>query len=203
MDTDVPTLDHTETPILRLDSQSTCDNLEGPRSARETLDSKSPITSVDFDDSITSTIAAAEQEKRDSSKPFKENLFSVIRDLLNRVGKHRWSERPRTYLVLRMIDQIQAMDGFVLEGLRDIHIPYTEERLPGCLASPSSRYAFLENQSLVMSSRAADLVCRGPHRHLSKFWLSRPCCPFLTLAQAMQMFTSLSWAYWAKVARVR
>lgn len=177
MDTDVPTLDQIGTPILCENRQSIFDDLERPHPAGQTLDTTSPISSVDFDNAMTSTIAMAEREKRDPSKPFKENHFSIIRDLLDRVGKHRWSERPRTYLVLRMIDQVRAMDGFVLEGLRDIHFPYTEERLPGCLANPSSRYAFLEKQSLVMSSRAADLVCRGPHRHLSKIWFSRSFLP--------------------------
>lgn len=111
-------------------------------------------------------------KKKDPSKRFKEEDFLKIRDLLDQVGKPRWSERPRTYLILWLIDEVQAMDGFVLEGLKDIHMPYTEERLPRCLISPGSRHAFLDKQSLVMSSRGADLVSRGPHRHLSK---NKPC----------------------------
>ena len=62
------------------------------------------------------------------------------------------------------------MDGFVLEGLKDIGFPYTEEHLPNCVGSSSSRHAFINKQSVVMSVRAADLVRRGPHRHLGTFY---------------------------------
>ncbi|KAL8690966.1 MAG: hypothetical protein Q9218_003704 [Villophora microphyllina] len=130
------------------------------------------ISFEDFEIAMSSSIAAAEREKKDPTKPFKEEDFIYVRSLLCQVGKGRWSERPRTYLVLRLIDEMQAMDGFVLEGLKDIHFPYTEERLPKCLLSPSSRYAFINKQSLVTSSRAADLVCQGPHRHLSMIYQS-------------------------------
>ena len=121
----------------------------------------------DFENALSSTITDAVREKSGPEKSFKEEVFIKIGRLLGQVGKLRWAERPGTYFVLRMIDEVQAMDGFVLEGLKDIHFPYTEKLLPTCLASPSSRHAFLSKQSLVMSSRAVDLIRGGPHRHFS------------------------------------
>lgn len=132
----------------------------------------------DFEKVLSSTIADAIREKSDPGKPFKEEEFIKIGKLLGQVGKLRWAERPRTYFVLRMIDEVQAMDGFVLEGLKDIHFPYNEKLLPTCLASPSSRHAFISKQSLVMSSRAADLVRGGPHRHFSGY----EDCPLTSIA---------------------
>lgn len=117
---------------------------------------------------MSSAIAAAEARKKDPRKPFQEEDFTTIRRLLLQVGKPSWSERPRTYLVLRLIDEISAIEGFVLEGLKDIHFPYTEERLPKVISSVGKRHAFLEKQKLVMSNKIADLVRGGPHRHLSK-----------------------------------
>ena len=129
----------------------------------------SPLLSFkDFEQLMSSTITHAEVRKRNPTKPFKEEDFINIRSLLDQVGKTRWSERPRTYLILRLIDEVQAMDGFVLEGLKDVQIPYTEERLPKCLSSPGSRHAFIQTQSLVMSTRGSDLVSGGRHRHFSK-----------------------------------
>ena len=161
------------------------------------------ISSEKFETTMSIMIAMAQSEKKDPSKRFKEDDILKIKGLLEQVGKPRWSERPRTYLVLWLIDEVQAMDGFVLEGLKDIHMPYTEERLPGCLISPGSRHAFLDKQLLVLSSRGADLVSRGPHRHLSE---DRRCVVKLSAdtAQAkMLISTSPSSGTWAKVVKVR
>ena len=151
---------------------------------------------------MSTMVAMAQSEKKDPSKRFKEEDFLKIKGLLEQVGKPRWSERPRTYLVLWLIDEVQAMDGFVLEGLKDIHMPYTEERLPRCLVSPGSRHAFLDKQLLVLSSRGADLVSRGPHRHLSKDrrFAANFCAD--KIQAKMPISTSPSFGTWAKVVKV-
>ena len=64
------------------------------------------MSSGDFENAISSMITIAEREKQDSAKPFREEDFIKIRGLLEQVGKHRWNERPRTYLVLRLIDEV-------------------------------------------------------------------------------------------------
>ena len=62
------------------------------------------------------------------------------------------------------------MSEFLIEGCKDIHIPYSGEGLPKCFHKKSIhlKESFLDKQSLVMSDRNADLVRGGPHRHFSK-----------------------------------
>jgi hypothetical protein len=115
------------------------------------------------------TIQEAEARTTTPGKPYAEEDFTEISRLLSLVGKPQWSERPRTYLVLRSIGEVQAMGSFILEQLNDIHFPYTEATLPKCcLSSPGARHSFIQKQSLVFSPRPADLVLGGPHRHLGK-----------------------------------
>ena len=118
---------------------------------------------------MSSVIATAETHRKGALKPFQEEDFTNIRRLLLKVGKPHWSERPRTYLVLRLIGEVQAMAGFVFEGLKDIHFPYTEEHLPSVLSSRNSRYEFRAKQTLVLSSKGTDIVEGGPHRNLGRF----------------------------------
>ena len=112
-------------------------------------------------------IATAEALSKTPEKLYSEENIAEIGRLLTLVGKPTWSERPRTYLVLRSIREVQAMGSFIVEQLSDINFPYTEANLPkSCISSPGSRHSFLQNQSRVFSQRPADLVLGGPHRHL-------------------------------------
>lgn len=126
------------------------------------------ITSEEFETAISNAITNAEERKGNPSKPFRDEDFDAFATLLKQAGKQSWSERPRTYLVLRIISEIRSMDDFVMEGCKDIHLPYAANRLPNAL-SPSARQSFLDNQFLVLSPKSADLVQGGPHRHLGMF----------------------------------
>ena len=96
---------------------------------------------------------------------FTDSDFDKIGRLLTQVGKPQWSNRPRTYAVLRMIDQIDLFDAFILEGLKDIAFPYTNDRLPNSL-NPTVKAKFLQAQNLVLT-KASDLEkSDGRHRHL-------------------------------------
>jgi hypothetical protein len=96
---------------------------------------------------------------------FVDSDFDMISRLLGQVGKPQWSYRPRTYAVLRMIDRIDLFDTFILEGLKDIALPYTDSRLPTSL-SLTARSKFLQAQDLVLT-KASDLEkSDGRHRHL-------------------------------------
>lgn len=87
-----------------------------------------------------------------------------ISQLLQRLGKREWSLRPRTYAVLRMINRVDTMRAFVLEGLYDISIPYSEKTLPSGLESVAARSKFLELQCLVMTTEGVDLESgKGTH----------------------------------------
>jgi hypothetical protein len=91
--------------------------------------------------------------------------FDAIGRLLYQVGKQEWSHRPRTYAVLRMIDRIDLLDTFILDGLKDIAFPYVDSRLPTSL-NPTAKARFLQAQKLVLT-KASDLEkSDGRHRHL-------------------------------------
>lgn len=131
------------------------------------------ISSEEFETAMTNAIRNAEARKRASHKPFGDEDFDAFATLLKQVGKQAWSERPRTYLVLRLIGENRLMDEFVLEGCKDIHFPYIERRLPNALANSTSKQSFLDMQYLVLSPKSADLVQGGPHRHLGMLLRSR------------------------------
>ncbi|KAI9780173.1 MAG: hypothetical protein M1839_007010 [Geoglossum umbratile] len=96
----------------------------------------------------------------------KEFEFLRIARFLERSGKPEWSLRPRTYTVLRMINRVDVMGSFVSEGLYDISLPYSEKTLPDVFDSPTARSKFLEFQSLVLATQAADIESgEGRHRH--------------------------------------
>jgi hypothetical protein len=52
--------------------------------------------------------------------------------------------------VLRLIDRVDVMDSFVLDGVLDIQFPYEEYQLPQTL-SATSRARFLNTQALALS----------------------------------------------------
>ena len=85
-------------------------------------------------------------------KPFSERDCSRISELLQTLGKTEWSRVPRTYAVLKMVNQVHAMDAFLGLGCNDMFFPYTEASLPEALGSRHARTKFLELQSLVLST---------------------------------------------------
>lgn len=90
-------------------------------------------------------------------------------DLLKGVAKVDWAKRPRTYIVLRMIGRVDAMDSFVEQDLRDIHFPYTQKRLPGSLTDMSDRLRFVDAQSLVLTpAKYIEDIEDGRHVHFRK-----------------------------------
>ncbi|KAI9767148.1 MAG: hypothetical protein M1839_004621 [Geoglossum umbratile] len=96
---------------------------------------------------------------------FADSHFDTISRLLSQVGKPQWSQRPRTYAVLRMIGRVDLFDAFVLDGLKDITFPYADSRLPASL-SPTAKAQFLQAQKMVLT-KASDLEkSDGRHRHL-------------------------------------
>ncbi|KAF2191014.1 hypothetical protein K469DRAFT_696765 [Zopfia rhizophila CBS 207.26] len=99
------------------------------------------------------------------STPLDEAVFDRIRKLLDLVGQTEWSKRPRTYILLLMIDRLDAMDAFVNANLFDIQFPYHESRLMTPLDDQESRERFLELQALVLT-KATDVEKRD-HKHFN------------------------------------
>ncbi|KAK5117821.1 hypothetical protein LTR85_008796 [Meristemomyces frigidus] len=131
-------------------------------------DAARPLGYEEFEGIMSALVSKAEATKATPDKPYSDNDFDEICKLLLRVGKPVWSQRPRTYLILRMIDEVDAMGGFVVDGRKDVHLPYSESNLPDCLTSVSARQSFLQKQKLVLSQKHLDIIKGGPHRHFGE-----------------------------------
>lgn len=108
--------------------------------------------------------SASDATNSNGSSAYPDEVFDKVSRYLVQAGKLPWSLRPRTYIVLRLINRLDSMPAFILDGLFDIAFPYTYNRLPASL-SPGTRNAFLEQQSVVLS-KAGDLEMeQGRHRH--------------------------------------
>lgn len=87
---------------------------------------------------------------------------------LSRMGKDSWAKVPRLYAVLRMVDYVQVIDSFLIQGISDIWFPFSHKTLPESLRSASARFDFLRLQDLVLT-KAFDLEREdGRHRHFSR-----------------------------------
>jgi hypothetical protein len=146
-------------------TQSTDEQTVSPPSAAK---KNSSLSLQDFEATFGLIMSTAKERRMGVDKPFSDEVMLQVSKSLASVGKQAWSDRPRTYLVLRLIDEVSAMDNFILEGLKDIHFPYDEANLPNCIQSPGLRHSFLKNQRYVFSERSIDLVSGGRHHHLGR-----------------------------------
>lgn len=127
-----------------------------------------PISAATFEETVSALLASVQLQRMGVDEPYSDEVITYIADALLEVGKYRWSERPRTYLVLHLIDEVKFMDFFVLDGFKDIDFPYTEVTLPSFIKVANVRQEFLYNQRFVLSTVSVDLVSGGRHHHLNK-----------------------------------
>ncbi|KAK4497185.1 hypothetical protein PRZ48_011635 [Zasmidium cellare] len=127
-------------------------------------DSSRSLNADEFEIAISHIV---QQRQASTDEPFADDEIEEVSNLLRRVGKERWAQAPRTYLVLRIIGQIGAMSDFLLEGRKDAHFPYTDRSLPECL-DKKARRTFMQKQNLVFSKQHVDIVKGGPHLHLGQ-----------------------------------
>lgn len=123
------------------------------------------LNTDEFETAISHII---QQRQASTDEPYHDDEIEEVSNLLRRVGKERWAQAPRTYLVLRSIDQVGAMSGFLLEGRKDAHFPYTDRSLPECL-DKKARRVFMQKQNLVFSKQQVDIIKGGPHLHLGRY----------------------------------
>jgi hypothetical protein len=101
-----------------------------------------------------------------SSKRLTDSDFDRISQLLGQLGKPEWADRPRTYSILRVIGQVHLLQSFIDNGLSDVAIPYSRQRINQILPVVVGN-KFIANQTLVTTD-AYDLEkANGKHQHLS------------------------------------
>jgi hypothetical protein len=75
--------------------------------------------------------------------------FSDIAALLKESNRDSWSRAPRIYTVLRLIDQLTALDSFLDLGFSDFWLPFNISQLPQSM-SAYHRNRFIEQQNIVL-----------------------------------------------------
>ncbi|KAJ9662256.1 hypothetical protein H2201_006187 [Coniosporium apollinis] len=98
--------------------------------------------------------------------PFKESDLRGISDVLRRTGRDAWSRIPRIYAVLRIINQLQAIEVFLSLGVSDVWFPFSPNTLPDALRS-AEKSDFLNAQRLVLTKALSLEQEDGKHRHFS------------------------------------
>ncbi|KAH7410456.1 hypothetical protein DE146DRAFT_628961 [Phaeosphaeria sp. MPI-PUGE-AT-0046c] len=88
---------------------------------------------------------------------FAERDIREISTILERAGKPAWGRVPRLYIVLRLIDKLDAIDSFVQQGVSDTWFPFDQRSLPERLHGHSDRANFLQKQKIVCNTKALNL----------------------------------------------
>ena len=88
---------------------------------------------------------------------FAEKDIREIVAILECGPNKEWSRIPRIYIILRMINHLDAIEGFIEESITDAWFPFTQTSLPHSLTSNSARLRFLEIQDDVFNTQALKL----------------------------------------------
>ncbi|KAF4333462.1 heat shock 70 [Fusarium beomiforme] len=121
------------------------------------------------------------QHNAGDREPFTDFQFERISAFLRVGGKVAWSEIPRLYTVLRLIDQLDAIEAFINQHMSDIWFPFSHETLPSSLL-PSVQDRFLDTQSIVLSKGFK--LEKGGDRHHAHFLRSETeALPFKVVAR--------------------
>ncbi|KAH8800317.1 kinase-like domain-containing protein [Xylogone sp. PMI_703] len=100
-------------------------------------------------------------------KRLRDSEFVRVSDWCAMYGKHEWSLRPRTFIILHMIGCYEAVDEFVQLGYSDIALPYTAANLPKAVKGDKARRQFLDLQNFVLTAHAEHLEKEGePHQNV-------------------------------------
>src|SRR5579862_4862792 len=80
---------------------------------------------------------------------YSDSEIQEVSCLLQDVKYEHWS-RPRIYIVLRTIGELEAMKYFIGRGVTDLWIPFAAEDLPHELR-PTVRKRFQDTQNIVLT----------------------------------------------------
>ena len=90
-------------------------------------------------------------------RQFNESDVRQISAILKRASLEAWSQIPRIYVLLRLVDQLHAISSFQALEITDFWFPFTQCRLPEGFEDQAARVRFLELQHLVYDEKALDL----------------------------------------------
>jgi hypothetical protein len=86
----------------------------------------------------------------EGSQTYTDAEFNQISTYLKNTGQPDWSQVPRLYTVLRLIDGLDVLEIFIEQGITDLWFPFGDTTLPRVL-SPSIKANFLKRQNVVLS----------------------------------------------------
>ncbi|UNI18686.1 hypothetical protein JDV02_004940 [Purpureocillium takamizusanense] len=95
---------------------------------------------------------------------FTDSDFYRMSTYLRNTGNAAWSTAPRLYTVLRVIDQLEAMETFLRLGINDMWFPFTTSTLPAAL-QPSIQARFLDRQNVAYSQSKSFQLENGEQKH--------------------------------------
>lgn len=156
--------------VTQADGQRFAVEFEGPISRQESPPSLEVLASPEVtrpDNPAQSDPSFAElfSPSESSMLTYTDQDFLRISTYLRNVGQATWSNIPRIYTVLRLINQLDLIDLFVDQGITDIWLPFSPASLPNAL-SPTIRACFVEKQSVVLSkSLLFEKSSDRPHVH--------------------------------------
>ena len=94
---------------------------------------------------------------------YSDGEVQKISELLANSNRHAWSQVPRLYIILRVINQLPYLDAMIDQGYTDVWFPFNNFSVPSNLHS-SCQEKFLEAQSLVLT-KAVNMENSGLKKH--------------------------------------
>lgn len=130
-----------------------------------------PIPRDDIEKALSQLCAPPPRDTKTNSRScISDEGFQHIRSLLKHLESHLkgqgWSERPRTYTVLRNIGCSNLMPAFIALGLKDYSFPYSIEKLPDVLHDDFVKDKFMDAQRYVLTGATQlENGAEGVHTH--------------------------------------
>ncbi|KAI4261172.1 MAG: hypothetical protein L6R42_003623 [Xanthoria sp. 1 TBL-2021] len=111
----------------------------------------------DIEKALSQFCAPPAFDKKTRCQPsISDSTFKRISELLNHLQAHQhapgWSDRPRTYTVLRNINRLDLFQQFIDLGLNDIAFPYTIEKIPDLIQEDDLKDRFLRHQRYILTT---------------------------------------------------
>lgn len=114
-----------------------------------------PIPASDLERALSQSCAASKDVKSGPRSHITDEDFRRIAGLLRHLEAHHgssgWSDRPRTYTVLRNIGRTDLMEVFIKLGYQDYSFPYSSDKLPEALGDDALRDKFIKAQRAVLT----------------------------------------------------